>query len=209
VEGGQSPETDDLLQWLLFVLGQKDQGFINDLQIMYMVLDRAFELFPDQGAALRAATNVTRPGGVPGLEAESPYLYTNFTLQVLGKEVFLGSTGFGGLSDGGDQVSHFIGEAYVASVIAVGTLAAHIPSTRDLVFRAAIELQERRRPQAQWQINVDVDLGLIAGAFVENLNGGMNTQDALMVAYTAIQNYDYAAQHPGHHFKRTQSLRGR
>jgi hypothetical protein len=189
VADGSSPETDDLLQYLLSLLNQRDAGEITDLVLTQMLLEKAYSLFSHPLDALRAATEVTRGGiSVPGSWgfefATSAYFYQFFTPQLLG------DSGFGDLRDGGDQVSHFIGEAYIS-------LWARI-ATRGLVGGTAFVFgQEARNPgQVPHQSHIDVDLGMIANGMAGALYGGADPALATSKAMALIVAYNYSAAHP-------------
>jgi hypothetical protein len=159
---------------------------------MQLFLDRAFQLYEHPLDALRAATAITRPGGVRVLGGrlgfefpQSEYFYGNFTVKRLG------DTGFGDLQDvAGNQVSHFIGEAYIS-------LYSLYDSGQVFDGTAFIFGQEAIHPyQSPRQSNIDFDLGMIANSLARALNGGANPTRALVVAVTQIRNYDYETAHP-------------
>jgi RHS repeat-associated protein len=196
VENGSSPETDDLLRFFLGLLDYRDQGKINDLQLMQMFLGAAFNIFSDPLAALQAATMIVRPGGVQvpgdwGFEfEESEYFYGNITSQRLG------DTGFGDLRDrDANQVSHFIGEAYISLwAIESSTSVAGSAVLDGTIF---VFGQEAQHPyQSPRQSNIDFDLGMIANRFAGALHRGADPSDATKKAVSLVVNYNYETAHP-------------
>jgi len=206
VEDGESPRTDDLLQLFLDLLNMREKEYFDDLMLTETFLFYAFQLFDDPLEALKAATQIVRKE-VPGrpffgfaLE-RSVYHYTGFT------DFRLDDTGFGDLRDYADrnQVSHFIGEAYISLWV-----IRHSPKRMSLVGFEPPGLQPgmdgslfiwaneaQNFGQSYHHSNIDYDLGMISNQMAWDIYRTGDTQKALTTAISSIMSYRYNEQHPG------------
>ncbi len=193
---------DDMQQQLLdYFIAQLESGDYTDLEIMENLLNYAFSLNSDPAIALRAATEIVRPGidvkGNWGFEfSKSKFYYTDYT------DARMDNSGFGDLSDVGvdpNQISHFIGIAYIA--------AYREREKFTLIPTNIMVVGNDLNPFTQ-QAQVDRDLGYIAADYGEALvvhyessdMGAYQTQwerkGLLDSSASTIQSYSYAKAHP-------------
>jgi hypothetical protein len=196
---------DDLQNYLLDLLEQRNADEFDefdDLMLMDLFLQRAFRLYRDPLDALCAATRVVR-GYVPnsfmghdfgfGYDAKSNrYFYERATTKFR-----LGDTGFGGFTDWDDhnQISHFIGEAYI-SLYQLRKSGGKDDATWLVIGNEAKgvwddDAGEFLRGTYGEHASVDIQLGYVAINFARDIYANSNPSSALTTAISTIQTSPY------------------
>jgi hypothetical protein len=203
---------DDQQQAILdYFIRMIQVGELTDLEMSKNLLDYSLLLIDDPVAALRTVSEIVRENAAaPG---NWGWEYTNSRFFVLNEvdrldiEWDFTDSGFGDLAEpdpnDANQMSHFIGIAYVSAYTTRGSTI--LDNTRSWLM---VWGQDRFRGQPERRVDIEVDLGNIASEMGRDLvvnqaplGPGLPwyaqpIRPEVANAINAIQSYDYASEHP-------------
>jgi RHS repeat-associated protein len=205
-------EQQALTDHLIWIIGL---GF-NDLDIAQSMLNAALGLISDPVAALRAVTEIFRPGidvpGPWGFEFDKSSFYYEGTLAERGISWTFDDTGFGDLTDpaSANQISHFIGIAYISAyehrMAEINPFMTKGDATLNMDVLVRAHEAQHLTTQSAKKTLVEIDLGMIGVELGRDLvvnkapyipgPSYVQSRPEVSAAISAIESYVYSDEHP-------------